>query len=246
ATVNWNGNPLATTFVSTTQLSASVPAADIASPGAASVTVSQYGQTSYAYTFNITNPAPVLSAINPTSASAGGPDFTLTVTGQGFVNNSAVKWNGTALATTFVSAATLTASVPAALIATAGTAKITVFSPAPGGGTSASKTFTIQTTSAAVTGAQMSTNSGSYQAAVAIQNTGYNTAVNLTITRATLNGVLATNLPQLVGNVAVGAKGTGTLHFPGSAGRSGSVVKLSISGKFKGGRFRGVLKVTLP
>jgi len=41
--VNWNGSPLTTTFVSSTQLTASISAADIATPGTASVTVSSPG-----------------------------------------------------------------------------------------------------------------------------------------------------------------------------------------------------------
>jgi VCBS repeat protein/IPT/TIG domain-containing protein/FG-GAP repeat protein len=37
--VNWNGSPRSTTFVSSSQLQASIPASDIAAPGTASVTV---------------------------------------------------------------------------------------------------------------------------------------------------------------------------------------------------------------
>ncbi len=39
ATMNWNGAPLATVFVSASQLTANVPAANVAAPGTASVTV---------------------------------------------------------------------------------------------------------------------------------------------------------------------------------------------------------------
>jgi hypothetical protein len=39
SSVNWNGTPLATKLISSSQLTATVPAADIAKPGAASVTV---------------------------------------------------------------------------------------------------------------------------------------------------------------------------------------------------------------
>jgi hypothetical protein len=54
-----------------------------------------------------------------------------------------VLWNGTSRATTFVSAATLTAAIAGADIAAAGTAAVTVFNPAPGGGTSNAVNFTI-------------------------------------------------------------------------------------------------------
>lgn len=69
-----------------------------------------------------------LTALSPSSAAAGGAAFTLTVTGIGtdFVPGATVNWNGTALATTYVSATEVTASVPASLIAVAGTASVTV------------------------------------------------------------------------------------------------------------------------
>jgi len=89
------------------------------------------------------NPAPLMGSINPTSTTAGGPAFNITVTGSNFVNTSVVKWNTTNLTTTYVSATQLTASVPAALISAAGTAQITVFTGTPGGGTSSAQTFTI-------------------------------------------------------------------------------------------------------
>jgi hypothetical protein len=83
------------------------------------------------------NPVPLINLpLEPTSVAPGGPAFTLTVNGTGFVSGSVVNWNSTALATTFVSASQLTANVPASLIVTASTASITVSSLAPGGGTS--------------------------------------------------------------------------------------------------------------
>jgi len=79
----------------------------------------------------------------PDATAPGGPDFTLTVNGTGFVSNSVVNWNGTALATQFVSGSQLTATVPAADIATASTGWVTVVNPAPGGGTSSVAFFTV-------------------------------------------------------------------------------------------------------
>jgi hypothetical protein len=57
----------------------------------------------------------------------------LTVNGSGFVSGAVVKWNGVALATTFVNQDQLTARVPAIRIAKAGTAYISVANPSPGG-----------------------------------------------------------------------------------------------------------------
>ena len=89
---------------------------------------------------------PTIGSLNPTCATAGGPQVTLTVNGTNFVSGSTVNWNGSPLTTTFVSATQLTATVPAALVATAGTASITVVTPC--GGTSNAQTFTIAATPA--------------------------------------------------------------------------------------------------
>ncbi|HMY75311.1 MAG TPA: IPT/TIG domain-containing protein, partial [Blastocatellia bacterium] len=146
STVQWNGNARTTTFVSATQLTASIPATDIATAGTANVTVTTPapgGGTSAAATFAINNPLPTLTSLSPNSATAGGAAFTLTVNGSGFVGTSTVWWNGSLRTTTFVSATQLTAAIPASDIATAGTASVTVNSPAPGGGSASPLTFTI-------------------------------------------------------------------------------------------------------
>jgi hypothetical protein len=148
ATVQWNGSQLATSFVSATQLTATLPASDIASAGSASVTVvnpAPGGGTSAGATFRVTatNPLPSISALSPASAASGSPQLTLTVSGSDFVASSTVQWNGSALATTFVDASTLTAVVPVGDLATIGSASVTVATPAPGGGTSNSDVFTI-------------------------------------------------------------------------------------------------------
>ena len=48
----------------------------------------------------------------PDAVAPGGPDFTLTVNGTGFVSNSTVNWNGSPLATTFVNGSQLRATIP--------------------------------------------------------------------------------------------------------------------------------------
>ena len=97
------------------------------------------------------NPMPAVSSVSPTSATAGSPAFTLTVTGSGFVSASQVQVNGSARATTFVSATTLTAAIPASDVASAGSLAISVTSPAPGGGTSGTVTFTVTAPSSSPT-----------------------------------------------------------------------------------------------
>ena len=71
----------------------------------------------------------IYQPLAPTSTAPGGPAFTLTVSGTGFVPGAVVRWDGQPLATTFVSASRLTAAIPAADIATAQAGTITVRNP---------------------------------------------------------------------------------------------------------------------
>ena len=91
----------------------------------------------------VNNPVPTISAISPTSTTAGGSNFTLTVTGTNFVSNSVVNINGSPRATTFASSTQISATILAADIASSGTSSITVTNPTPGGGTSNSLTLTV-------------------------------------------------------------------------------------------------------
>jgi hypothetical protein len=95
---------------------------------------------------------PAISSLAPNSANHGDPAFILTVNGTNFAGNAAIDWNGTAQTTTFVTAGQLTATIPAAAIAAAGTVPITVTNPAVSGGiygggttaaTSTSMDFTV-------------------------------------------------------------------------------------------------------
>jgi uncharacterized repeat protein (TIGR01451 family) len=89
------------------------------------------------------NPIPTISSISPTFALAGGPVFTLTVTGTNFVNSSKIRWNGVDQPTAYVSSARLTAVIAAANLTIPGQANVTVFVPAPGGGTSNGLAFSV-------------------------------------------------------------------------------------------------------
>lgn len=77
----------------------------------------------------------------PTSATAGGAQFTLTVNGTGFVSGAVANWNGHPRSTAFVSSSQLTVTIPATDIAAAGTAVVTVAN--PGGSTSPPALFDI-------------------------------------------------------------------------------------------------------
>jgi hypothetical protein len=113
------------------------------------------------------NPVPTVSSVSPNTASAGSVAQALTITGTNFLltsdpsGGSQVRWNTTTqtnLSVTNITATQIQATVPAAQLATAGTATVTVYNPpvpplpAPcavncsgfgGGGTSNGSSFTI-------------------------------------------------------------------------------------------------------
>jgi hypothetical protein len=98
------------------------------------------------------NPVPlVYQPLVPAAVAPGAPAFTLTVNGTGFVSGATIQWNGSSRTTTFVNSTQLTAAILASDVATAGTAKITVLNPAPGGGTSNIVLFQVTTPTTGVT-----------------------------------------------------------------------------------------------
>ncbi len=78
--------------------------------------------------------APTLASIGPTTVAAGSPALALTVTGSNFVAGSVVRVGGSDRPTTWLSSTQLVAALTAADAAAGGPLAITVFTPAPGGG----------------------------------------------------------------------------------------------------------------
>ncbi len=141
--VRWNGQPLPTAFFDANQLIATIDAGLLLSPGSASITVYN---TDGAISNSITLPVsqsltPEITALTPASAPVNGPAFTLGVAGRNFVPASQVLWNGTPLATTFGSAAQLSAAVASTLLAAPGAVTVTVRQ--PDGKTSTGALFAI-------------------------------------------------------------------------------------------------------
>jgi YVTN family beta-propeller protein len=96
-----------------------------------------------------TNSLPTITSLSPSCAPHGEQVLNpfiggqLLVNGQNFLASSVVRWNGNDRPTTFSSSSQLTAQISASDIAAAGTASVTVFNPATGGGNSNTSTFTI-------------------------------------------------------------------------------------------------------
>ncbi|MGB8495516.1 MAG: hypothetical protein WCE53_14035 [Candidatus Acidiferrum sp.] len=73
----------------------------------------------------------------PSGVVFGSPGFTLTViasSSNGFQTNTVVEWNGQKLVSTYVDSVTMTATVPASLVAKVGTAYVNTYQPQSGTG----------------------------------------------------------------------------------------------------------------
>jgi len=79
------------------------------------------------------------------------------ISGQNFVPDSSVRWNGTPIQTTFASCSLLQAEVPATDLAAVGVGYVTVSQPSPGGGTSNFATFFVTRTGVPVTASDSAT-----------------------------------------------------------------------------------------
>ncbi len=136
------GSSTATTIVTT------IPASLLTAQGSHNVVVVNHGPgggPSTPIAFTVTNPAAInVSSVNPNSALAGDPTLGITIVGNGFVASSSVTFNGNAISSSFVDSNHLTATVPAARLATAGNFNIVVTNPPPGGGVSSPTTFQVR------------------------------------------------------------------------------------------------------
>ena len=147
--VNLNGSARSTTYVSPTELTAAILATDVTSPGAAAIAVTNPpngvagGGTSAPVTLTIlpNSTLPTVGSLSPASATAGGPAFSLTLTGTGFVPSSQVSFNLNNVATTYVSSTNLQAAIPASAIVLAGNPYVIVTN--PGGVISVVTTFAV-------------------------------------------------------------------------------------------------------
>ncbi len=152
STIQWNGTALMTQFGtayngygSSTYLLGNVPASLVSTAGSATVTV--YNSTasvplSNSLTVTIVNPpAPTLTSISPSSGPINTAE-TITLYGSGFTASSTVAYNGTTLASTYVNATSMTATLAASSVSLPGNGNFTVTTPAPGGGTTAPLAYT--------------------------------------------------------------------------------------------------------
>jgi hypothetical protein len=151
--ITWQGTEVATLYVSSTSLQTTIPTSSLTSAAIVQVGVEnpsgEGGTSASTVPFTISadnspNPAPVLTSITPTTAQTGASSVVLTLTGSGFIPTSTVLLNGSlTIPTVYQSATSLTATIPALNLESAGTLTVSVENPTPGGGTSEAQTLTV-------------------------------------------------------------------------------------------------------
>src|ERR1017187_6419374 len=229
--VQWNGSALPTTYVSGTQLTASVSANLIAGQRTASVTVlNPGGILSNAVTFTISAAAPAISTLSPSSATANGPAFTMTINGSGFLVGSTVQWNGSALSTTYFSGAQLTAAVPANLIAIQGKASVRVLN--PGGTTSSAVTFTITAPTPNISGlSSSSVTAGGPAFTLTVSGSGFliGSTVQWNGSALSTSYLSGNQLTASISGTLIAAQGTATIMVANPAGAMSNSVSFTIN-----------------
>ena len=153
--VQLDGAPLATTFVSGTELRATIPTSKLATVGVLRLSVGTSppgGGASKEVTFEVQNPGAMLTSISPLSVIAGAGTTTLQANGTGFVAGAKIVFGATDLTTTFTNGTTLSATIPSSLLGASGSVPVKVVNPAPGGGASTPISFTVANPAASIQG----------------------------------------------------------------------------------------------
>ncbi len=132
--------PLASTWLSSTQMTATIPATLLSAIGRANIGVTNPGGAgATTLQFLVTGPVSIKS-VSPSTLATGQPG-TLTIKGAGFVSGAQVLLGNTLLTATVASATQLTASYPASAVPTTGTLTVQVLN--PDGGVSAPASVTV-------------------------------------------------------------------------------------------------------
>jgi len=215
---------LGATYVSSTQLTVSVWSSLVAVAGTAYIyvyTPGGYGSTR-PLALTITPAPPAITSLSPSSITAGGTGFMMTINGTAITPDVTAMWGSTPLYTVYVSPTQLRASIPASMLENSGTGSITVTNSV---GTSASSTFTINPSRPAICGLSPGQTtagnpaftlniSGEYFTSTSTAKWGSTALATTYISQSQLTAVVPANL--------IAAAGTASISVTTSVGTSGA------------------------
>jgi len=200
-------------IVSSSQLTATIPASAILFPGTYPVFVISpppviQGSNGVNFTVGAgVYPVPVLNSISPATAISGGIlPVTLYATGTNFDAAAVINFNGTAVQTSTSLHTSAQASIPVSALTTPGTVQVTISNPSPGGGPSNSLSFTITAPNPVPTITSLSPNTS--------PNNGSNFVLTVNGTNFLQGATLVWNLGNLLSTTFVSATQL-TANVPG-------------------------------
>ena len=230
---------LTPTAFSGSELTVSVPAAAILDGGTYPVLVSNDspgGGPSNALSFSVENPAPTASALSQKTIVLGSPEFTLTISGSGFVHQSAVVFGSLTLTPSAYTATSISVLVPDTALTKAGPQMVSVANPSPGGGTSEMLRFIVENPVPTVTAVNpTSLTTRTTDTSVTLLGTGFVEGTTVTLGTETLTPTSIKPNALVVMVPASQLSSVGTLAFsvtnPEPGGGLSSPVSLAVHGK---------------
>jgi len=196
--VLWNGVAVATQFISSNQLQATISPAQLNQPGTIPITVfnpAPGGGASNQVNFTINpavSPVPIVSSLQPAAAKVAGSGFTLTVNGSNFTPTSIVAWNGANRQTGYVNNTELQVLIPSTDIEDPGVVPVAVLNPSPGGGLSNALSFFVNNVTPSVSSITPTTTvAGTAGFTLNVSGRGF-ACQDLTTTTTTTNGTTST------------------------------------------------------
>jgi hypothetical protein len=179
-------------------------------------------------------PVPELHAIAPSRAAVGAVGPSIVVTGNDFVPRSVVQIDGAPLATSFVSATELRATIPSSKLATTGTLRISVGTAPPGGGASKELPFVVENPEPQITSlAPLSVIAGAGATPLSVRGRGFVAGAKVVfgttdlattlVSSEALEATVPASLLAASGSVPV------TVENPGPGGGASSPISFTVS-----------------
>lgn len=221
------------------ELTVTVPAAAVMDGGTYPVLVSNDGPgggPSNSLSFVVENPAPTVSALSQKTIVLGSPAFTLTISGSGFVHQSALLFGSLTLTPSAYTGTSLSVLVPDTALTKSGPQMVSVANPTPGGGTSDTLRFVVENPVPEVTSVNpTSLTTRTSDTSVTLLGTGFVEGTTVTLGTETLTPTSIKTNAIVVTVPASQLASVGTIAFsvtnPEPGGGLSNPVSLAVHGK---------------
>jgi hypothetical protein len=140
--VMFGPTPLTVVLTDTSTLTATLPATNLLTAGYFPVVVSEVAGTTATRTFTVSNPAPTAALFSPATMQAG-QAVAFVITGTGYSASTTATLGSNALTISAWTPTQLTAQLASGVVTRTGLLPLTVYNPAPGGGSASPGAVTI-------------------------------------------------------------------------------------------------------